>query len=238
MKKLKSLLLFVLIFLIAPIAIGKQIPIGFLWTPNLEPNMKQYVLYNRVDGQAYNYDIPMKIIPCTTLDGVCMTPEITSEKECTFSISLEVPDGQSVKNLFVLRAEDTFENESGDSNEVFAIIDLTPLVDINNFTGVFNKVANTIDFVWTQEQPDRITYWELYMSEASGGPYNKIKTIESDGSSTSISSSIPESMVASGKEYFFTVVAFAKYEIFSKNSNEVLIDRKAPAEIKLIIILE
>lgn len=234
----KFILSVAMIFLLAnSLAFAREVTIGFEWQPNIESDAARYVLYHRVEGQGYSYDIPKLIIPCTLTNGKCLSASVTEEGACTVEAKMEIADGTKTVNYFIMRAEDTDGNESEDSNEVFTTIDLTDLLASTDFTAVFNKVAQTIDFSWTQPGLERVTYWELYSSEVSGGPYTKINTINYDGVATTISSSLPASTLASGKEYFFTVVAFAKFEIYSPNSNEIGIDRLPPAKIILKIKL-
>jgi hypothetical protein len=230
MKKILSTL--VLILLICPFgtAIGAEKSLTFEWTANTESDMKQYVLYNRIEGQGYDYNIPIKIIPCTIADGKCTTTPPSADGDCTVTITQDVPDGQKIINHFIVRAEDIYENQSGDSNEVSYTSDLTPLVAINDFVGVFNKVAQTVDFSWTQNDIDRVTSWKLYRTITSGSNYTQVgNAIPWNGTDTDISASVSADTLAPGEEYYFVVVAFGD-AVNSPNSNEVKIDRKPPTK--------
>lgn len=230
MKKLLPIIALILFICPFGTASVEALNLSFAWTSNTEPDMKQYILYNRVEGQGYDYNIPMKVIPCTVVDGKCTTVPPTTEGECTTTITLNVPDGQKVINHFILRAEDIYENQSGDSNEVSWTSDLTPLLAINDFVGLFNKVAQTVDFSWTQNDVDRVTSWKLYRTITSGSDYIQVGSdIPWNGTDTQISASMPADTLAPGEEYYFVVVAFGD-SVNSPNSNEVKIDRKPPAK--------
>lgn len=228
MKKILTLLIVAVFICPFSIAIAKDV--SFEWTANTEPDMKQYVLYNRVEGQGYDYNIPIKIIPCVIADGKCTTVPPSANGDCTTTITQNIPDGQKVINYFILRAEDIYENQSGDSNEVSYTVDLTPLVAINDFVGVFNKVAQTVDFSWTQNDIDRVTSWKLYQTLTSGSNYTQVgNEIPWNGTDTQIGASVPANTFAPGEVYYLVVVSFGD-GINSPNSNEVKIDRKPPTK--------
>ena len=240
MKTLKMILVVALMMFFTGTAFAYEVSFNFAWKANTETTMKQYVLYNRIQDQGYNYEIPVRIIPCTMSNGKCVTEKVTAEgdNQTATPVTFDVPDGQKITSYYVMRAESTEEEQSGDSNEVFAEIDLTPLLVASDFIAVFNKVAQTIDFTWTQPSLDRVNKWQLYSSDTSGTGFVAVgDTIPYDGNSTTITSSIPADTVAPGTRTFFTVVAFADYGIFSQNSNEIVIDRRPPAKVILRIHL-
>ena len=77
------------------------------WDPNTEADLAGYRLFQRIAGAAYDYAAPVAEIPAGT--------EI-----CTLA---DIPDGDY---RWVLRAFDTANNESADSNEVALFIDDPP----------------------------------------------------------------------------------------------------------------
>jgi len=239
MKTLKMILVVALMMFFTGTAFAYEVSFNFGWKANTETTMKQYVIYHRIQDQGYNYEIPIRVIPCTMSDGKCVTEKtVDGDNHTTNPVILNVPDGQKTTLYFVMRAESTEEEQSGDSNEVFAETNLTPLLVASDFTAVFNKVAQTIDFTWTQPSLDRVNKWQLYSSDTSGTGFVAVgDTIPYDGNSTTITSSIPADTVAPGTRTFFTVVAFADYGIFSQNSNEIVIDRRPPAKVILKIHL-
>lgn len=230
MKKILALIIVAIFVFPFSTALAFEQKVSFAWTSNVEPDMKQYVMYNRVEGQGYDYTIPIKIIPCTVVDGKCTTVPPSADGDCTVTITQNIPDGQKVINYFILRAEDIYENQSGDSNEVSYTKDLTPLVAINDFVGTFNKVTQTVDFAWTQNDIDRVTSWKLYRTITSGADYTQVgNDIPWNGTDTQISASVPADTLAPGEVYYFVTVAFGE-SINSPNSNEVKIDRKPPTK--------
>jgi hypothetical protein len=142
-----------------------------------------------------------------------------------------VPDGQVSTYYWVARAKDTNDNWSGDSNEVTCVFDLSPLMAIADLNAVFNKVSQTVDFTWTQTDTARVTSWKLYKADVTGGPYSEIANIPWDGTSATVSASIPADTLAPGNDYYFVVVSFGADGLFSPNSNEVKIDRKPPTKV-------
>lgn len=232
MKKLFAIVL-IAAFLIASIATAKQIDIEFGWTPNTEPDVKQYVVFHRVEGQGYSYEIPVKIIPCTVTDGACVYDPADA------IVSFEVADGALVLNHFTLRAEDTEQNQSGDSNECHITVDFRTIPAATMLQGIYNDVLKTIDFTWSQPEQDRVARWDLLVSQVSGTGY--VKTGEFN---------VPTGTweVPDDGEYYFTIIPFTKIidtvdetgtiahiadEVYAVNSNEAYVQVKEhPSPVK------
>ncbi|MCK5611180.1 hypothetical protein KAR91_55415 [Candidatus Pacearchaeota archaeon] len=81
------------------------------WTANTEADLAGYRLFQRLDGEAYDYTSPIAEIPAGT-------------ETCTVA---DLPDDNY---LWVLRAFDTAGNESADSNEVIKLIDDPPAAPV------------------------------------------------------------------------------------------------------------
>lgn len=226
---MKRLFIAVLIILmVATVSLAKDISVSFTWDPNTEPDMAGYALFQRLDGQAYDYTAP--IDPnCTIVDGGCYTNP--TDKTNLFTLTLSAPEGQLSKWFWVARAKDTEGQWSEDSNEVFLEVNLTPLASVGDLSAVFNTTTQTIDFTWTQPELARIRSWQLYRGTTQGGPYTSILTIPYDGESTILSASIPADTLAPGGEYYFVIVSFADFGIFSPDSNVVKIDRRPPTKV-------
>jgi hypothetical protein len=209
---------------------AKQITVKFEWDPNVEPTMGGYALFQRVEGGSYDYNQPIDP-PCTVdpTDLKCYVDPVN--KTCQYTHVFDSPDGQKITYYWVARARTVDNVWSEDSNEVTKTIDLTALPTVSNLTAVFNKNTQTIDFTWTQPQIDRIKSWKLYSGTASGGPYTEILDVPYDGVSTTIAASIPGSTVPPGETYYFVIVSFADFGIFSQNSNEVMVDRRPPSKV-------
>ena len=208
--KMKSLLICLLLVLfIIPTAMAKQVTLQFEWTPNTEPDIARYVLYHRVEGQGYSYEIPAKIIPCLMIGEGAYDP---NDAKFTF----EAADGSMSVNHFVIRAEDTEQFQSGDSNEVDFTVDLRVIPAATMLVGVYNDVNKTIDFTWSQQDADRIARWDLFNSNTSGGPYTKVGEVLNTGLAPPYTTTwdVPRDGV-----YYFTVVGFTS-EVFAVDSNE------------------
>jgi len=191
--RMKSLLTCLLaLFLIAPLAMAKDLTIKVGWDQNTEPDMAQgsYVIFHRVEGQGYNYTVPIKIVAFPTIEADVPL--------------IGVPDNAVTKNYLVVRAEDATQNQSGDSNEIWISFDsrVPPIPIIT--AGVYNDVTNTVDLTWDQENSELVTRWKLFKATVSGGPYIEVAEIENTGSpENTISWSIPNDGI-----YYFTMVGF------------------------------
>jgi len=192
-KKLVIVLL--ALFLIAPIAMAKDFQLDVVWDKNSEGDMLQYCVYNRVEGQAYNY-----LVPILTVEHTAATPD-----PVTAVIPLNgVPDNAITKNYFVVQAEDFMGNKSGDSSEIWASYDLrvppTPVIA----AGVYNDTTQTVDLSWDQANPEIVSKWKVFNSTVSGGPYTEIGELVNDGTPEhTMSWNIP-----GDGNYFFVVVGF------------------------------
>ena len=223
MKKLLLVLMMVAVAFAGP-AIAKEVTVEFDWTNNTEPDVAMYVGFHRVEGQGYDYNIPVKIIPCTVQNGACV-PNDPLDKQFTFV----VPDGSLTVNHFTLRAEDTDQDQSGDSNEVQATVDCRVLSAATMLQGVYNDVTKTIDFTWGHADESRVDRWDLFNASVSGGPYTKVGEF---GSMTGTWN------VPGDGTYYFTVVGFVAagsvvdpagtvaditYDAYAPDSNEAMV---------------
>jgi hypothetical protein len=94
-----SVLLVWLSLLALPFAALASVEITLVWDANNEPELAGYRVYCREDAQDYDYDNP-------SWEG--------AETTCTIS-ELD----ETTRYYFVVRAFNTSNNESGNSNEVF-----------------------------------------------------------------------------------------------------------------------
>lgn len=197
MKKLLFLTIVCLlaILLIAPIAMAKDVQIDVAWDKNTEPDMARYNIYHRVEGQGYNYTVPIK-----TTQHTATTPDPVTE-----TIPLNgVPDNAVTKNYFVVQAEDSSGNKSGDSSEVWASYDLRVPPNPVITAGVYNDTTQTVDLSWDQASPEIVSKWKVFNSTVSGGPYAEIGELVNDGTPEhTMSWNIP-----GDGNYFFVVVGF------------------------------
>ena len=194
--RMKSLLICLLaILLIAPMAMAKDVLIDVAWTKNSEPNVKFYNIYHRVEGEVYSYLVPIKITAHTAT-----TPDPVTE-----TIPLNgVPDNAITKNYFVIQAEDSEGDKSGDSDEIWASYDLrvpsTPIIT----AGVYNDTTKTVNLTWSPASTEILDKWKVFNSTVSGGPYNELGERANDGATTpTFSWNIP-----GDGTYYFVVVGF------------------------------
>lgn len=229
MKKLIIILMTILF--VSSYAIAKDVTVRFAWDPYTQTTetkpeeVADILIYQRTAAGTYDYNNPIATVTQSVVDGVSAPTETTP-------IILTYPDGQNTTYSFVARARDVSGLVSEDSNEVALGYNLTPLAAIADLVAVFNKVAMTIDFTWSQTDTERITSWKLYKSTTPGGPYTEVASIQWDGSSSAVSSSIPADTLTPGSITYFVVVAFDDINgLFSPNSNEVMIERKPPTKV-------
>jgi len=193
MKKL--LVAILVVMFMAGTTMAKDFQLDVVWDKNSEGDMLQYCVYNRVEGQAYNY-----LIPILTVEHTATTPD-----PVTAVIPLNgVPDNAITKNYFVVQAEDFMGNKSGDSNEVWTSFDLrVPPVPVIT-AGVYNDTTQTVDLSWDQANPELVNKWKVFNSTVSGGPYTEIGELVNDGSPDhTMSWNIP-----GDGNYYFVVVGF------------------------------
>ncbi len=108
MKRLLMTVTFLLMVLISYWAQAADIPLKATWTPYIEPDMKEYLLY-RIDGTR----ILIGTIPHPT---------------AVYNFSVTVSDGTTGTLKFVLTAADTSGNQSLDSTEAVYPFDYKPPV--------------------------------------------------------------------------------------------------------------
>ena len=210
--------------------LAKDVQVNFQWdaySNATSQGLKEMVLFERTLPNPYDYNAPKKVIPQTITDDKGVPSTVTIDS--TF------PDGQNTTKAWVMRAVNDEAIQSGDSNEVTYSLNLTPLPAITDLVGVYNKVIQSIDFAWTQNDTDRVTSWQLFQADLPAGPYTKIATIPWDGSATQITASQPIDLPEPGvtKDYYFVVVSFGK-DVASPDSNQVkvtIIRRPTPSKV-------
>ena len=195
MRVKKLVIILLALFLIAPIALAKDVQIDVEWTKNPESDMARYNIYHRVEGQGYNYAVPIK-----TTQHTATTPNPVTETIDLFG----VPDNAVTKNYFMVQAEDTSGNKSGDSIEVWASYDLRVPTNSVITAGVYNDTTQTVDLSWDQANPEIVSKWKVFNSTVSDGPYTEIGELVNDGSPDhTMSWNIP-----GDGNYYFVVVGF------------------------------
>lgn len=218
--------LLAVVFIFPSIVISKEVKLTFQWSSNTEPDMAKYAIFQRVEGQAYDYTSPIDPL-CTIVDGKCYV-DPTAET-CEFEHTFIAPDGEITTFYFVARAGDSEGFWSADSNEVFKTYDLAPIVAAIINEIVYNNVTNTIDLSFSQADSARVSKWELFMSNTSGGPYTKVDTIDKVGEGDTFLASWA---VSGDGDYYFTLVTFTPEGVFSSDSNEKYIKIESPSPVK------
>jgi hypothetical protein len=94
---MKKLILILAIILIPSFCFGVDWALKATWTPNTEPDMKEYELY-RTDGTR-------------TLIAIIPHPPVLP-----YNFVTSAPDGEDYTMTFVMISVDTAGNKSGDSN--------------------------------------------------------------------------------------------------------------------------
>ena len=225
-----------------------EVKITFQWDADVyttdDAHMKWEALhiYQRADGESYNYtnpdDTPNPDAHFTqSYEAVGDNEE---SRPTTYLHTTTVPDGAVTQLYWVIRAAarctdpndpTTCDIESADSEEVGMQFDLSPLAQFT-FTAAYNDVNKTIDMVW-QNTDVRITRWEIFTADVSGGPYTLLTTVQASAGNTSYS--VPmDQLFPAGQETtkYFTMVAFAPYGVFSPNAPEapITVDRVVPPQ--------
>lgn len=218
-----------------------DVSITFQWDADVyqpdDEHMKWEALhiYERLDSATYVYgNVDGEPTPKASLTQ-SYAPAGANEESApvTYKLDTTVPDGVQTQLYWIIRAAAnctdpadpaTCSIESADSEEVGLLFDLTPVLAFD-FTAVFNDTTNTIDMAW-QNTDARITKWDIFTADVSGGPYTVLTTVNVADATTSYS--IPEDDLFPDGQLtvkYFTMVAHAPYGVFSPNSPEVTISR-------------
>ena len=205
-------------------AVAKDVEITFQWDADNSGNWEELRLFERAEQGTYDYATPKSTLPQTYANDLSQPTQMT--------ITTDFMDGQVTTKFWVIRAA-AGELESADSDEVSFTVNLLPLEQFD-FTAVYNEVTKTIDMAWQITDP-RITRWEIYTSDTAGGPYQPLTTVNNvEGAETSYSVE-EESLFPAGERTtkYFTMVAFAPYDIFSVNSPEIsiTINKRPPSGV-------
>lgn len=216
MKKIFMILMaiFLSVFLCQSV-FAKDITVKMAWDASTDGDWTKLNFYERVESGAYDYTAPKLTLPQSYgTDGKSTPTEV--------EIVSDFPDGVLTTKYWVVRASDG-SLESVDSNEASFTADLTPLEQFA-FTAVYNEVAKSIDMAWNITDA-RITKWQIFVSDTAGGPYQVLTSIDNKEGMETTYSVEGETLFPAGAKTtkYFTMVAFAPYDIFSANAPEVAI---------------
>lgn len=208
------------------------------WDPaqeSLEPD--GYRLFQKVDDGEYNYNSPL-IISGSTDDQGNIPPDV-------LQVDVDTP-GEACKVLtykWVVRAYKA-DDESGDSNEVSAIVDLSCPSEVTSFSAEFNKDASSISMSFQQPSGVDVAEWKIFWTRTPGDNYQLFDTVQNDGSNTAtVTKAFTEVESGLMETIYFTIVSFKDDQLFSPNSSEIaiVIDRReltAPTLRKVEIPVE
>jgi hypothetical protein len=166
-------------------------------------------------------------------DSTIVMPNISPSSLTTITYTSTKPDGVATTTHFILKAVGTNGEKSDPSNEVPFTYDFAPIVPATAFTATLD--GDDVQFTWTQADIDRVLKWVLYQSETQGVDYIELGDIIYTGQpgpqySTIETMSVPEGEM---KTFYFVLVTFTKFNVFSQNSMEVsvTIDKRKPAPV-------
>jgi hypothetical protein len=187
------------------------------WDPNsTAPDF--YTMYQRTEGQAYDYTSPLPNppdhpdgqipSPTTTFTVTLPTPtpappppviSAGSFDRATSSVNLQWTQGEATdteRYYWVVRAN-IGADQSGDSNEA------------------------SHDVVGKST----VARWDVFYSLTSGGPWTKLDTVQNAGGTQPAVTAPLTAVPAGGRaDVFFTAVAFSSDTLFSQNAQEVRVD--------------
>ena len=116
------LMALVMVMLLVGSALAVDIPLKATWTPNIEPDMKEYRLYRT--------DLP---VAATQTGGTRTLIGTIPHPTAVYLFSVTVPDGTDGTLKFVLTAADIEGNQSLDSMEAVYPFDFKPPVAPTSF---------------------------------------------------------------------------------------------------------
>lgn len=91
----------------------------------------------------------------------------------------------------------------------------------SDLAAVYDHSSRTIHLVWSQSGEVPVTYWRIYFSPTSGGPYKELGRVDNDGRSQQAFSAPLEAVPPDGASLHLMVVSFRNDDIFSSESREV-----------------
>jgi len=224
MKRRIVLMLFSLL-MFASVAMAGEVKVTLMWDANTEANLAGYkVFVSDVSGSGYTQ----------FGDNI---PAGTETVDFSFSAATGT---EAVKKFFMVRAYNTNDLASGNSNEVYWIYNFAPYELTASLDG------DDITFSWKQISVELVKKWRLYYTETSGKDYQELAVIEYTGQEGPQYTTTKTMSVPSGemKTFYFAMVAFDDAVdptgniAFSENSNEVsvTIDKRPPAPVYNVTI--
>jgi len=224
MKK-RIVLMLCFIFVFISCAMAGEVKLTLMWDANTETNLAGYKTYiSDVSGSGYTQFGDVILAGTETVD---------------FSFSAATGT-EAVKKFFIVRAYNTNDLESGNSNEVYWIYNFAPYELTASLDG------DDITFSWKQISIELVKKWKLYYTETSGKDYQELAVIEYIGQEGPQYTTTKTMSVPSGemKTFYFVMVAFDDAVdptgniAFSENSNEVsvTIDKRPPAPVYNVTI--
>jgi hypothetical protein len=206
--------------------------ITLAWDAN-NPSPDGYRLFMRINDGAYDYDSPVVFerFPNGNIASDLTTIQVPG---------LEGVPYNKTKYYFVLRAF-LGTDESGDSNEVMHPVDRTAPNTVVDLTGSYSRDDKNISLHFTQHDYEKVSYWTVYFSEVSGGPYTEFESVHNTGTANNTITR-PFTYVSEGdaKIIYFVIVAFRDSDVHSADSNEidVYVDRRElviPQQLRIVI---
>lgn len=226
MKKFLILAMAFVFLIFANPAMAGDFEIGFEWNLHNQANEVDHfeVYESDASGGPWTED---KIVIDDIAPGTVIEVDYPSTK----------PDGVATHSYFIIKAvvvgTDDVQRRSGPSNEVDFIYDFAPIESPENFAALLN--GDDIEFSWTQGDIDRVDKWQLFSSETQGADYAMLSEIEYTGQpgpqfGTSETMTVNEGEI---KTFYFVLVSFTEFGVFSPNSLEVAvtIDKTTPEAV-------
>jgi hypothetical protein len=191
--------------------------ITLAWDAN-EPAPDGYRLFQRTEGQSYNYGSPIVIDGVTDANG-----NIPADVQQVTISDVGIADGTLETVYWVIRAF-VAEDESGDSNEVSHVFDFAPPAAVANLQATFDRAASSINMSFDAAADPAVTSWKIFYTTTSGADYIEFDTIQNSGQTT-VNVTKPFTAVPEGqRQNIYWVVVAYKGTQYSPNSEEVVVD--------------
>lgn len=182
-----------------------------------------YRLFQRLDGDIYDYTSPI-LIQGITDDNGNIPPNITTVTIDNLGIICNINKYHWVVRAFV-RSE-----ESSDSNEVNYIVNWSCPATVINFQADFDIENSNINMSFQQPGEVPVIEWKIYWTRTSGQDYVLFDIIPNDGSnSVTVTKPFAEVVDGDRETIYFAIVSFRRDDLFSENSEVAVdIDRRIP----------
>lgn len=217
-------------FIAANIAQAADVNLTLAWDADTQDAEKldweELRVYQRLDGEAYDYTTPLSVVP--------QSYEAGNSMPTNWTINTTYPDSDDpvseATRFFTIRSaaqKDGAFIESEDSNEASHTINNARPAKITDMAAVYNPQTDSIDFTWTTVPDERVTSYQIQISDNADTGFTTVAEMPADAVSASLASADIYPAGAITTKYW-EVKSVTELNIHSRWGNivEVTVDRQ------------